>query len=61
MVEGCLHDMNMFTWHECNKFTWNKPWNHWIKLNTDGSALSNPGILGAGGILENSEGDLIMA
>lgn len=32
-----------------------------VKLNTDGSALDNPGRIGIGGILRNSQGDIIFA
>ncbi|KAH0693196.1 hypothetical protein KY285_020293 [Solanum tuberosum] len=55
MIEGCTHETKV------TLVQWNKPQNQWIKLNTDGSALSNPGRIGAGGILRNSTGELIMA
>ncbi|WMV13670.1 hypothetical protein MTR67_007055 [Solanum verrucosum] len=32
-----------------------------VNLNTDGSALGNPGRIGAGGILRDCNGDLIHA
>ncbi|XP_055824364.1 uncharacterized protein LOC129892852 [Solanum dulcamara] len=32
-----------------------------VKLNTDGSALHNPGKIGGGELLRNSQGDLIFA
>ncbi|WMV32842.1 hypothetical protein MTR67_026227 [Solanum verrucosum] len=38
-----------------------KPPEVWVKLNTDGSALSNPGKIGAGGILRDSNGKLIFS
>ncbi|XP_015164021.1 uncharacterized protein [Solanum tuberosum] len=38
-----------------------KPPNVLFKLNANGSALDNPGSIGAGGILRNSNGDLIFA
>ena len=41
--------------------TWNKAADQWIKINTDGSALGNPGRLGAGGILRDKAGQMLMA
>ena len=38
---------------------WHMPPNPFIKINTDGSALGNPGIVGAGGILRNHLGQWI--
>ena len=40
---------------------WNKQTDQWIKINTDGSPLDNPGRLGAGGILRDKNGQLLMA
>ncbi|KAH0746322.1 hypothetical protein KY285_007979 [Solanum tuberosum] len=40
---------------------WKKPPDQWSKLNTDGSALSNPGKIGAGGILRDHKGQMILA
>ena len=34
-----------------------RPPDPFIKLNTDGSALGNPGLAGAGGLLRNNSGD----
>ena len=39
---------------------WEKPSPGWVKLNTDGSSLVNPGIAGSGGLIRNSDGDWIM-
>ena len=36
---------------------WQFPPDPFIKLNTDGSVLGNPGLAGAGGLLRNSSGD----
>ncbi|WMV32724.1 hypothetical protein MTR67_026109 [Solanum verrucosum] len=33
----------------------------WVKLNSDGSALSNPGRIGAGGILRDHTGEMVLA
>lgn len=41
--------------------TWIKPLDQWIKINTDGSALTNPGKLGDGGILSNKNGKMLMS
>lgn len=40
---------------------WSKPLDQWIKVNTNSSALTNLGRLGAGGILRNKDGQLLMA
>ncbi|KAK4733710.1 hypothetical protein R3W88_007971 [Solanum pinnatisectum] len=40
---------------------WIKPPDSWVKINTDGSALNNPGRIGAGGILRNQTGEFILA
>ena len=36
---------------------WEKPQPGWIQLNTDGSALGNPGRAGGGGILRDDQGN----
>ncbi|PHT55029.1 hypothetical protein CQW23_03515 [Capsicum baccatum] len=41
--------------------TWIKPAADFYKLNTDGSALQNPGSIGGGGILRDHHGNLIYA
>ena len=38
---------------------WQFPSDPFIKLNTDGSAIRNPGLAGAGGLLRNSSGEWI--
>ncbi|KAH0702354.1 hypothetical protein KY290_017641 [Solanum tuberosum] len=40
---------------------WEKPCQPLLKLNTDGSALSNPGQIGGGGILRDHLGRMIYA
>ena len=35
---------------------WSKPIAGWLKLNTDGSSLENPGLAGGGGLIRNEEG-----
>ncbi|KAK4706306.1 hypothetical protein R3W88_034140 [Solanum pinnatisectum] len=40
---------------------WRRPPKDWVKLNTDGSALDNPGKLGAGGIIRDHRGEIILA
>ncbi|KAK4716362.1 hypothetical protein R3W88_014700 [Solanum pinnatisectum] len=40
---------------------WRRPSKDWVKLNTDGSALDNPGKLGAGGIIRDHRGEIILA
>ena len=32
----------------------------WVKLNTDGSSLGNPGLAGGGGVIHDIEGAWIM-
>ncbi|XP_019227546.1 PREDICTED: uncharacterized protein LOC109208846 [Nicotiana attenuata] len=41
--------------------TWQKPIPGFVKVNSDGSALTNPGKIGAGAIIRNHHGDLINA
>ncbi|KAF5454807.1 hypothetical protein F2P56_024444, partial [Juglans regia] len=45
----------------CKTITWNRPSAGWVKLNTDGSSLGNPGASGIGGIIRNNHGNLIHA
>ncbi|XP_015075436.1 uncharacterized protein LOC107019451 [Solanum pennellii] len=53
--EKCVHEIKV------NMVKWLKPANQWLKVNTDGSALMNLGRLGAGGILRDKHGKLVMA
>ncbi|XP_069145909.1 uncharacterized protein [Solanum lycopersicum] len=53
--EKCVHNIKVY------KVTWFKPPDQWIKINTDGSALTNEGKIGAGGIIRDKEGKMIMA
>lgn len=50
----CAHEM-------ITQVTWIKPKPGFIKLNTDGSALGNPRIIGAGGILRDYMGKFLFA
>nr|XP_010314573.1 uncharacterized protein LOC104645185 [Solanum lycopersicum] len=53
--ERCKHTIKVYM------VAWKRPPEHWIKLNTDGSAVINTGKIGAGGILKNREGKMVMA
>uniref|UniRef100_M1D937 Non-LTR retroelement reverse transcriptase n=1 Tax=Solanum tuberosum TaxID=4113 RepID=M1D937_SOLTU len=55
-LEGkCVHDIKV----TLVKRT--KPPTQWVKINTDGSALSNPGRTGAGGIIRDQAGEMLLA
>lgn len=43
------------------RHTWSPPPSSFVKLNFDGSAIGNPGIIGLGGLLMNSRGDAILS
>ncbi|XP_069154435.1 uncharacterized protein [Solanum lycopersicum] len=53
--EKCKHEIKVCM------VAWNRPPEQWIKINTDGSALTNPGQIGAGGILRDREGKMVLA
>ena len=36
---------------------WDKPCCGWLKLNTDGSSMGNPGLAGGGGLLRDANGN----
>ncbi|KAK4706257.1 hypothetical protein R3W88_034186 [Solanum pinnatisectum] len=55
MGERCIHDTKVTI------VRWQKPPDLWVKLNTDGSALSNPGKIGAGGMLRDHKGRMMLA
>ena len=55
MSERCVHDIKV------NMVNWIRPQDQWLKVNTDGSAITNPCRLGAGGILRDKNGRLVMA
>lgn len=55
MVERCSQEMKI------SKVVWSKPSNNIYKLNTDGNVLGNPGKIGGGGILRDSQGRMIYA
>ena len=42
------------------KIAWTRPPDQWIKVKTDGSAIDSAGKIGAGGILRDNEGILIL-
>ncbi|KAK4729618.1 hypothetical protein R3W88_022606 [Solanum pinnatisectum] len=58
---------DLISWEKCSHDTkvtpviWKKPPDQWAKLNTDGSALNNPGRIGAGGVLRDHTGKVLMA
>lgn len=39
---------------------WENPCNGWIKINTDGSSLGNPGMAGGGGLIKDENGDWVV-
>ena len=39
------------------RIQWEKPCSGWIKLNTDGSSLVNPGMAGGGDLIRDENGD----
>ncbi|XP_059289514.1 uncharacterized protein LOC132043044 [Lycium ferocissimum] len=55
LMEVCTHEINI------TKVNWSRPQLGVLKINTDGSALDNPGRIGAGGIVRNDLGNLIFA
>uniref|UniRef100_M1DMV9 RNase H family protein n=1 Tax=Solanum tuberosum TaxID=4113 RepID=M1DMV9_SOLTU len=55
LVERCVHETKVTIVY------WKKTPDQWIKLNTDGSALSNPGRIGVGGILRDQKGHMKLA
>ncbi|WMV30237.1 hypothetical protein MTR67_023622 [Solanum verrucosum] len=55
VIEKCTQDTKV------TAVQWTKPPHRWVKLNTDGSALSNPGSIGAGGVIRNHLGEIILA
>uniref|UniRef100_M1DB34 Retrotransposon protein, unclassified n=1 Tax=Solanum tuberosum TaxID=4113 RepID=M1DB34_SOLTU len=54
-VDLCIHEIRI------TRVSWSRPPPRLVKLNTDGSALGNPGRIGAEGILRDCNGDLIHA
>ncbi|XP_049368158.1 uncharacterized protein LOC125833012 [Solanum verrucosum] len=55
MIENCRHELKVIP------VGWDKPIMGLYKLNTDGSALTNPGKIGGGGILRDGQGNLVYA
>ncbi|XP_055800361.1 uncharacterized protein LOC129869765 [Solanum dulcamara] len=55
LVEKCTNEVNVSTVY------WRKPSAHMVKLNTNASALHNPGKIGGRGLLRNNQGDLLFA
>ena len=39
---------------------WEKPCSEWLKLNTDGLSLGNPGLTGGGGLIRDDNGDWVV-
>jgi len=46
---------------QINYIAWSKPAQGRVKLNTDGSSLGNPGVSGAGGVIRDMQGALLLA
>ena len=44
----------------CKLVCWSKPASGWVKLNTNGSSLSNPGLAGGGSFVRDEEGNWIV-
>ncbi|KAH0695796.1 hypothetical protein KY289_013278 [Solanum tuberosum] len=55
IIELCKQDIRIW------QISWRKPPQNILKLNTDGSALNNPGKIGGGGILRDHTGELVYA
>lgn len=53
-VDKCVHDIKI------TPVKWLKPASQWVKLNSDGSSLTD-GSMGAGGIIRNNEGKFLFA
>ncbi|XP_019223633.1 PREDICTED: uncharacterized protein LOC109205377 [Nicotiana attenuata] len=65
---GILNPMNLSQiivkwWMQTTvqQVVWNKPDQGFVKINSDGSALSNPGKIGAGAIIRGNRGEFIHA
>jgi len=41
------------------KVSWHHPPANWVKLNTDGSFIGNPGLAGGGGLIRNANGEWV--
>ena len=41
------------------KVSWHCPPANWVKLNTDGSSIGNPGLVGGGGLVCNANGEWV--
>jgi len=55
LAERCYHYTKVIM------VAWKRPRDQWVKLNTDGSALCNPGRMGAGGIIRDHNGEMVLA
>ncbi|WMV30202.1 hypothetical protein MTR67_023587 [Solanum verrucosum] len=55
LIASCKHDVKV------TSVIWKTPPPNSYKLNTDGSALQNPGKIGGGGILRDEQGKIIYA
>ncbi|XP_049405052.1 uncharacterized protein LOC125868450 [Solanum stenotomum] len=53
--EKFIHDTKVTT------VMWRKPPYQWVKINSDGSALNNPGRLGAVDIIRDQKGEMLLA
>ncbi|KAH0694811.1 hypothetical protein KY285_021908 [Solanum tuberosum] len=55
LAERCYHYTKVIM------VAWKRPRDQWVKLNTDCSALFNPGRIGAGGIIRDHNGEMVLA
>lgn len=54
-AENCVHEIKIIL------VQWCKPPDLWVKLNSNCSSLGNPRLIGGGGIIRNSVGNMLFA
>ncbi|XP_035546201.1 ribonuclease H-like [Juglans regia] len=60
-ILGCLNVNPIpIQQHPIHLITWSKPLLGRVKLNTDGSCLGNPGMSGAGGVIRDMQGSVLL-
>lgn len=52
----CMHSPRSPIRMMVKRICWEKPQEGWMKLNTDGSSVGNPGLVGCGGIVRDNHG-----